>query len=531
MTVLFLMQSPEFFRFYEGAVRVLSARGHRVVIAVNKQNEAKPVRLGELHLGEGVEFRGVVPSRGDRWRNAGRRLRGVVDFLRYLHPRFAAATALRDRMKHKVLPAGFRWLDRIGSLSVDRLHRVLRTLRSMEDAIPSSPVLERFIQQEHPDVILVSPLIDAASDQVEFVKSAQAVGVPVGACIASWDNLTNKGLMRVEPDAVFVWNDAQKREAIEYHGVPAERVVTTGAQVFDRWFSQRPADARAAFCAQVGLRDDRPFLLYTCSSSFIFLSPAELRFVRQWIAAVLAVPGLRDVNILIRPHPYNGSAWETADLSEWPGVSVWPRGGYNPMDDRHREAFFDSLYHSAAVVGVNTSAMIEAAIIGRPVLSLASDAFAGTQEGTLHFHYLLPENGGFLRMAGTLDAHVSQLADALRQPDVVRDETRRFVASFIRPHGLDRDCAPLLADAIEALGRSGPRPPRVAPAAAARWRPFLMVANAYIYCATVWTNPKAARQLRKEIGSALRRSKQALRRSPDRLRRRYKQLRRVFASR
>ncbi len=46
--------------------------------------------------------------------------------------------------------------------------------------------------------------------------------------------------------------------------------------------------------------------------------------------------------------------------------------------------------------------MIEGAILRRPVLSLLTPEFAGTQEGTLHFHYLLPENGGFLRVAHSL---------------------------------------------------------------------------------------------------------------------------------
>jgi hypothetical protein len=332
----------------------------------------------------------------------------VVDFARYLHPRLAEATALRARMKHKVLPRGFHWLDRIPRLPVPWLGRLLRLLRSMEQAIPSSPSLERFLRSAQADVVLVSPLIDAASDQVELVKSAQALGVPVGACIASWDNLTNKGLMRVTPDAVFVWNEAQRQEALEYHDVPALRVVTTGAQVFDRWFDRRPGP-RDVFCARVGLPVDRPFLLYTCSSSFISLSPAELVFVRGWIAAVRAEPALADLAILIRPHPYNGAAWESADLGEWPDVSIWPRGSYNPLAEEHRHAFFDSLHHSAAVVGINTSAMIEAAIIGRPVLSFVADRFAGTQEGTLHFHYLLPENGGFLRMARSVAEHVEQL--------------------------------------------------------------------------------------------------------------------------
>jgi hypothetical protein len=524
VNILFAMQSPEYFRFYDATVRELAARGHRVAIAVNKQNEAKPVRFGDLDDAGSVVALGVIPRRDDRWRTIGRRLRGLVDFVRYLHPRVAEATALRARMKRKVLPRGFRWFDRIPRLPVAWLDHLLRLFRSMEQAIPSSPTLECFIRNFDADVVLVSPLVDAASDQVDLVKSAQALGVPAGACIASWDNLTNKGLMRVTPDAVFVWNEAQRQEALDYHDVPATRVVITGAQVFDRWFDRHPGP-RDVFCARVGLPANRPFLLYTCSSSFISLSHAELEFVRGWIAAVRADPALVHLAILIRPHPYNGAAWEAADLGEWPDVVVWPRGGYNSLAEEHRHAFFDSLYHSAAVVGINTSAMIEAAIIGRPVLSFVADRFAGTQEGTLHFHYLLPENGGFLRMARSVAEHIEQLQAVVADAPLVRRQTEHFVATFIRPHGVGRPCTPILADAIELLGqRSGSGRAAVAYrrslGLSRLWRPVLVAANAYAYGCAVLMDPDVRRKLRKTVASKARKGARTVARAPKQIRKR-----------
>jgi hypothetical protein len=109
-------------------------------------------------------------------------------------------------------------------------------------------------------------------------------------------------------------------------------------------------------------------------------------------------------------------------------------------------------------VGINTSAMIEATILGKPVLSFLSPEFAGTQDGTIHFRYLRPENGGFLRVAETLDAHREQLAGVLRDPALARAETQRFVASFVRPHGLNVPCTPVLADAITRAAQRKPAP-------------------------------------------------------------------------
>jgi hypothetical protein len=96
--------------------------------------------------------------------------------------------------------------------------------------------------------------------------------------------------------------------------------------------------------------------------------------------------------------------------------------------------------------------MIEAAILGRPVLSVLAPEFAGTQEGTVHFHYLLPENGGFLRVSDSIDGNARQLAELLAHPSATAEETSRFVGSFIRPRGLDIACTPLFADAVQQLG-------------------------------------------------------------------------------
>jgi hypothetical protein len=121
------------------------------------------------------------------------------------------------------------------------------------------------------------------------------------------------------------------------------------------------------------------------------------------------------------------------------------------------------MYHAAAVVGINTSAMIESAIVGRPVHTIRTSEFTDTQSGTLHFQYLLPENGGFLRVATTLDEHVAQLARSLAEPERAAAELSLFVSQFVRPLGLERPCIPIVADELERLARSERHAPETVP--------------------------------------------------------------------
>jgi hypothetical protein len=511
--ILFLMDSPEYLRFYDSAVEELAARGHDVAIAVNSQRVRKPVGLEGLRAyADRVTVLGVVPERTGVWSDVARTVRATMDFVRFLHPRFAAAPALRARIKRKVLPRPYHWLDAIPRVDARTVARAERALMAAERAIPVCEPIADFLRDQSPDVLLVSPLVTAASEQVDWIRGARACGIRTAVCIASWDNLTNKGLLRVEPDRTLVWNEAQRREAQEYHYIPAERIAVTGAQLFDRWFARTPARDRTSFCQRAGLRDERPFVLFTGSSSFISESSAEVAFVRRWVEALRHSSHrvLRELNVLIRPHPYNFHRWGDAPFAGEPDVAVFPRQSYNPIEAESRDDFFDSLFHSAAVVGINTSAMIEAAIIGRPVCTLLAPEFAGTQEGTIHFHHLLPQNGGFLRIAATLAEHVAQLAEVLECPETAAAETARFVGSFIRPLGIERPATPIFADAVEELAHSPARAPERPAASRYLVRPLLLAATMPVLAVDAFGDSGVVTRGRKRIRGYVLRARKRL---------------------
>ncbi len=164
----------------------------------------------------------------------------------------------------------------------------------------------------------------------------------------------------------------------------------------------------------------------------------------------------------MRPHPNEPGQWRSVELGRLGNAAVWPPEGELPVTDRLRTDFFDSLAHSAAVVGINTTAMIEAAIVGKSVLTVLAPEFA--QESTLHFDYLLVENGGFLHVASSLEEHVGQLRRAVDEQASDVEQRLRFVESFVRPHGLERPALPILADAVEELAaQQADAPARLSP--------------------------------------------------------------------
>ena len=456
MRVLFFMRSTVYVRNFESTLRLLAERGHSVHVAAEPHLELDRgdlvARLREAHPAITQDAPRVAMS---AWAQTGYDLRRAADYLRYLEPEYAQAPKLRRRAELKA--PGFVMRPAARRLSATRAGRRLlhRLLRAADRALPGEAAVEAYVREQRPDLVIVTPLVEPGSPQSVYVRAAQRLGIRTALCVYSWDNLTNKGLVHDQLDLVTVWNDAMRREAIELHRIPAGRVVVTGAAAYDHWFSWAPATTRAEFCHRAGLDPSKPFLLYLCSSKFI--APDELPFVRRWIADVRrASSRLRDVGILVRPHPQNLQQWQDADLSDLPNVGVWPRSGGNPVDAGSRAAYFDSIHHSAAVVGVNTSAQIESAIVGRGVHTLLAPEFAETQQGTLHFRHLQQVNGGLLHVAADLREHVAGLEAAVSDPEASGARGRRFIEGFVRPFGVTEAAAPRLVAALEATAALGP---------------------------------------------------------------------------
>ena len=457
LRILFLVHNLGKTRHFEGVIRGLTARRHTVVLAAaRKRKPLKPTKT--LHDDPRVEVIACPTRRVDRWQRLAPAVRLARDYVRFLDPRYARSTKLAARAADYAPEGWSAALDRRPWL---RRHWRLaqRALAMAEAVIPPERYFELFLKAERADLLLVTPLVDFGSYQTDYVKAAHRIGLPVAFLPFSWDNLTNRGLIRVAPDRVLVWNEHQRREAIELHGVSADRVIVTGAPRFDEFFTLRPASSREEFCRHAGLDPSRPLVLYTCSSNFV--APREVEFVRRWIGELRRSEHriLRDCSVLVRPHPAHRDQWEATDLSDLPGVALW----YERSEMNADQGLYDSLHHSAAVVGLNTSAMIEAAIVGRGVYTIAAEEFAGGQAGTLHFHYLLAANGGIVSLATTFEEHCAQLASGLAGDPAVVERARLFVESFVRPRGASNPAAPLMVDEIERTAALRKRPRRTPP--------------------------------------------------------------------
>ena len=262
-------------------------------------------------------------------------------------------------------------------------------------------MFDEFLRCEKPDVLLVSPLVHFGPAQSDVVASASRLGIPAWMLLYSWDNLSTKGTLHRWPDWMFVWNEQQRNEAEALHGFDPERVTVVGAPRFDTFFSLRAAMGREQFHDPLGLDPTRPTLLYVCSSRFV--SEGELPFIRRWLGELRgsASETLRTCNVLVRPHPDIALLPDDFRMPRhrWPAAPILIARTARPFDEERAmvlqtdlttpQGLYESIVHSNAVVGLNTTAELEAGIVGRPVFTIvADDGAVDGQSSTIHFHYL-----------------------------------------------------------------------------------------------------------------------------------------------
>lgn len=452
LKILYVIRSARHISYHDSVLRALVSRGHAVRLLVG-WDEGPPEGGAPLLPGGGVPGVEVdwASRRREPWRAALSTARELRSYRMYLQRR-DQSEFYRLRCARN-LPCVIRQ-----ALRVRRLEAVLTTaaagrlLGRFEELVPPDRRISRLVSSVGPDVVVASPANMTRSVEVEYLKAAKASRTPTVVPVLSWDNLTTKGLLGIQPDLTLAWNRTQAEEATQIHGIPPDRTLVTGSPFFDRWLCpNRLFLDRETFCERVGLEPRFPFVLYLGSS--VAVARDETWLVRELSQRLASHhdPTLQSASLLVRPHPANASVYEGLD---GPRLRVWPRGGSLPDSEDALRDFANSLTHAVAAVGINTTGMIDAVIAGRPCLAVTPALYSGTQLRAAHFRYLLAAD--VLHMAQDAGAAVDVLCEIVGGQDHKEPQREAFVRDFAFPRGRHRMAGEFVADAIELSGRGAP---------------------------------------------------------------------------
>jgi hypothetical protein len=400
-------------------------------------------RVGDLRKRQGGVARRLVfgarelRSYGAYVRRLGLDSKYTVRWRQYL-PAWAKRASRGDhQMRGRLLTLALRWPASDSCFAL------------IERLVPAERAIGDHLAELGADVVLATPANLRFDEEIEYVKAARRWGIPSAILVLTWDNLTTKGLVHVIPSVLLAWNEAHATEAETLHRVPRSRIRIVGSPFFDKWLDRSLApEPRDAFCQRLGLAPERPVVLYLGSSKHI--APDE-----GWVVAELErslrsskEPALRDATVLVRPHPFNHEAHAA---HEGDGIVVWPTSVRLPeLPDQQRE-LVSAVTHAVCAVGLNTSAMIDAVALDRPVLTVLLDRYADTQRSAEHFRHLA--DSGAIELATSFDDLAVRIAAVAAGKDSTVAARARFVRTFLRPGDPTVSAGHAAADQLEALAR------------------------------------------------------------------------------
>lgn len=454
------LRAAEQFHYVRSIITALAARGHRITVLYDPawSKDAEGVTRLEAFLASfpRAASRPARSPKGTLHRLVGMS-RELLSYRRYLVVP-GQSGYYKERWRRVVLPIkrgrASRLLDR--ALASGPMTALLKTsgcsrlLAWVESRVrPDRRIMDDLLRLK-PDALVATPVnMRYSSADLEYLKAAKRLGIPTALPVYSWDNLTTKGIIHVVPDRLLVWNDVQRLEAERHHGISGERVRVIGAPFFDVWFGHSAnVPSYEEFCADAGLNAKHPMIVYLGSSRHIAKNEVWLIRSLHGVLRQSADRGVRNMQIVVRPHPANSDIYEHLMLD---GVVVYPSAGSLPDTEEAYQLFATTLRHAVAALGVNTSAMIDAIIFDKPVISVLTDEYHRTQRDAEHFAQLKDANA--LEMLHRPDELPQTLLRIMNGRDERNSERRAFVERFIRPQGMSRGAGEAAADEIEALMR------------------------------------------------------------------------------
>lgn len=240
--------------------------------------------------------------------------------------------------------------------------------------LPESFYKEIFTKYKPSIVFVAYPFLAPAFPVLKRAKQNHVTSV---IFTSSWDNLSNRGELPVKSDKIIVWNEINKREAIELHGYPPGDVFISGAPQFDPYFTGEELSSREEFFREIGADTDKKLLVYTTAGTHISSADPEIvDIIKGYIEeGRFSSP----CQLLVRAHPrapfalYQRFANCPDIILERPGrLSDAYSDNWDPTR-RDLIHLANTMRHADVAINIASTITIEACIFNTPAVNIGFD--------------------------------------------------------------------------------------------------------------------------------------------------------------
>jgi len=434
LKILFIIRSPEHFSRYESIIISSLRRGHNIITLFDKEcsKEKDIAKLEEFkNRSKTFNYHWLI-NRNDSWQIILFILRSLLTYRRFLTIK-DQSSFFRERWR-TYMPFWLRIPVSIPGIAVFiKTNLIGSFLKKIETKIPADKKIVNQLKEYKPDIV-ISPLggVRVLSPNIEYISAAKVLNIPTASPTISWDSLTTKSLITVFPNIFLLWNNFHEKQILEHHGVTKDRVRIIGASVFDKWFGKLNPNKRNDFCFQYNLNPDNHIILYLGSAKG---TAKDERWIVERLRSALddsKNEKLKNAQIVVRPHPANPIFLQQLNIK---GVWVFPKSGALPDSKETLQQSYDMYYHSIATVGIFTSAMMEALIIGKPLTVLIEPKYKKTQTDTEHFQDFIKSRA--VVQSNNFDECIKFFESTLKNNFLDPEIKKEFILEYVRPKGIE----------------------------------------------------------------------------------------------
>lgn len=323
-----------------------------------------------------------------------------------------------------------------------------KLMRKLDYLAVRKSVFGNLFEEYKPDLLFSAHLFDDL--ETALVRQARQKGIPTVGFVNSWDKLTSRGMIRVLPNKLLVFNNLVQQEALIYADMSIKDIIVTGVPQYDRYF-QPKLSKREDFFARLGLDSNKRLLIYAPMGRYFSNSDWEIidllhsYFEQKLVPDGLAMLARFQPNDFLDEDEIKKRPWLNYD---WPGIRFSDKRGVDwDMSFSDLQHLTDTLYYASILVCYATSLSIDAAIFGKPVINInfeVKEKQKPSETPTYFYktaHYVKAGQTGGIRFVNNSQELLSWINKYLENPALDRAGRERLVKEQCwRLDGLAGEC-------------------------------------------------------------------------------------------
>jgi hypothetical protein len=342
-------------------------------------------------------------------------------------------------------------------VSLCRQSKSLRQLILWIEQKYYTPLIHQNVFNKYqPDILIVSSLGTFMYDQY-LIREARHWGTKVLSIILSWDNTTTHGMAAAVPDQVIAWTENMKKELVELHDIPKERIFVGGVAHFDHYYKEDTFLTKKQLCDCLKLDPNKKLLFFVTKSPSSYPWNSEIaEIILQATKEKRIDP---DCQLLVRIHPlyytykernyihkifldmFNNLQDHFPELIINRPVISSEKMNYS-MPKEEIDLLASILKHSAVIINMFSTLNLEASIFDKPMVNVSFEGTNYNGPKKARYNIAMDEAqthnqrvvlSGAVQMVRSPEELVEGINLALKHPDLKMEARRTLVEQECGP--------------------------------------------------------------------------------------------------